>query len=151
MSALLYRPSRLPNYSAVNLDRGRWPNFSAPELACMEGPWNARRPCKFCGGEYYHDPDFLDALQSVRRGSAPIYFNSAHRCSGANIRVGSKETSQHRTLAVDITLHNQERFSLLSRSRAVGFTGIGLYKNMLHLDTGKQRSWTAKGANRLWT
>jgi len=36
-----------------------WPHFRIPELACRCGG-------KFCGGEYWHMPDFLDALEALR-------------------------------------------------------------------------------------
>ena len=43
--------------SAVQIN-WRWPHFTPVELACK---------ChKHCKGEYFHDPRFLDALESVR-------------------------------------------------------------------------------------
>jgi len=52
-----------------------WPHFRIPELACRCGG-------KFCGGEYWHMPDFLDALEALReKMERPLLINSGHRCA----------------------------------------------------------------------
>ena len=117
--------------SAFKPDRWLWPHFTPLELACHCG--------KFCGGEYYHDPDFLDALEAVRvRIGLPLRINSARRCALHNATVGGAPLSQHRiALAVDIYVAgwgDRARGALRKEALAAGFTGFGYGTNFLHLD-----------------
>lgn len=147
----LSRARRFPNFEEVRLDPIRWPNFTAGELACMEGDYYDRTPCRHCGGEYYHSPAFLDGLQTMRRAlGRPMYFNSGHRCAQSNVRVGGILTSPHLGIAVDLSLHNHNRFEAEDAAKRAGFTGFGYYKNMLHLDKGDARQWFGKGARERW-
>ena len=107
----------------------RWANFSPAELAC-------RCAGRFCDGEYYHDPDFLDGLQGLRdRAGRPIRITSGRRCAQWNAAVGGAPLSQHRlTLAVDIALAGHDRHALAREAERLGFTGIGYAVSFLHLD-----------------
>lgn len=106
----------------------RWPHFTPEDLACKcrdEG----------CRGEYYHDPDFLDALEALRvRAGRALRIRSAHRCVFRNAVVGGVPGSEHRRLAVDISLNGHEPERLIAAAEALGFTGIGTGRTFLHLD-----------------
>ena len=123
----------------------RWSNFSARELAC-------RCRGRFCGGEYWHDAVFLDAMQALRDEIArPLFINSGHRCAEWNIAVGGAPRSMHRTIAVDISLANQNRHDLLDAAIRHGFTGLGLGKTFLHLDRRQDPArWYYKGSYASW-
>lgn len=119
---------RVRDFRAIEWDRKRWPNFSPAELACQCGG-------RFCRGEYVHSDDFVDALQGMRaRIGKPISINSAHRCSQWNAAVGGAPLSQHKAIAVDISLAGQDPRALLTTARAEGFTGFGFHSGFLHLD-----------------
>ena len=123
----------------------RWPNFSVVELACRCGG-------RFCDRAYWHDPDFLDCLQSLRdQIGQPLVINSAHRCPQWNAYVGGAPRSRHKQLAVDIALVGHDRSELYHKSRALGFTGLGLAQSFLHLDRRRQpATWFYPGSQTLW-
>lgn len=51
-----------------------------------------------------------------------------------------------RAIDLDVSkLSDERRAQLLSMASAMGFTGIGVYKNSIHLDTGPLRSWGEGG------
>lgn len=109
-------------------DAKRWPNFKPQELACK---CNGR----YCQGEYYHDPEFLDRLQAVRNDvGRSLWLTSGHRCDLWNAAVGGAPMSQHKKLAVDISLHGHDRWGLLESCISHGFNGIGKATNFLHID-----------------
>ncbi|MEP1832689.1 MAG: D-Ala-D-Ala carboxypeptidase family metallohydrolase [Hyphomonas sp.] len=123
----------------------RWPHFSPRELACKCGG-------KFCDGAYWHDPDFLDALESLRAAvGRPLIVNSGHRCDRWNAEIGGAEHSMHRQIAVDLALHGHDRFALLAAAEALGFTGLGLGRTFLHLDRrASPARWYYKRSRALW-
>lgn len=117
---------------------GPWPcsNFTPQEVAC-----------KHCG-ELYLDPAgnspslSLDALQLLRDGwGKPIVINSGHRCSFHNHFVGGTPNSQHLKLAFDCACPKPRQDDFIKTARLVGFTGIGHYRNFVHLDLGPKREW----------
>jgi len=140
---MLY-PSKAAAQSALGRE-WRWPHFSVAELAC-------RCRGKFCGGAYWHDPEFLHALESLRtRAGRPLVINSGHRCAQWNAAVGGALRSMHKSLAVDISLKGHDRNSLLTHAEALGFTGTGLAKTFIHLDRRKVPArWYYKGSYALW-
>ena len=123
----------------------RWPHFSPRELACQ-------CPARGCRGEYWHDPAFLDGLETLRaRVGAPLKINSGHRCAVRNHLVGGAPRSRHRRMAVDIALGGHDRQALLEAAMACGFTGIGRGRTFLHLDRRPiAASWTYTGAEAAW-
>jgi len=123
----------------------RWPHFSVAELACRCGG-------RFCDGEYYHDTEYLDALEKLRaKIGKPLIINSGHRCAQWNAAVGGAPRSMHKTLAVDISLIGQDRHLLLAEARALGFNGIGMARTFLHLDRrAVPAHWFYTGAKELW-
>lgn len=105
-------------------EQARWPNFAPGEFDCKGS------------GEYYHDPEFLDKLQALRlMVGKPLKINSAHRSARHNAAVGGVPNSQHRKMAVDISLNGHNRVNLVRCAIQCGFTGIGFGKTFLHLDT----------------
>jgi hypothetical protein len=126
-------------------DAWRWPHFSIGELSCH---------CRgrFCGGQYWHDPTFLDALEAVREQvGRPLIINSGHRCDQWNAAVGGAALSQHKRLAVDISLRGHDRRALLEAAKEKGFNGLGLARSFLHLDRRMRPAiWFYKGSKHLW-
>ncbi len=113
----------------------RWPHFSRQELSChCQG--------RYCAGEYWHDPLFLDALQALRHAlKGPVLLTSAHRCRLWNAHVGGVPLSQHKKIAADICLQHHGRKRLYHTARRLGFSGFGFYQTFLHLDKGPPRFW----------
>jgi len=123
----------------------RWPNFAIEELAC-------KCAGRFCDGEYWHAPDFLDPLQKLRDqiGQALIVV-SAHRCPQWNACVGGAPRSQHKRLAVDISLSGHDRETLRAQATRLGFNGLGLARTFLHLDRRtRSATWFYRGSEHLW-
>ena len=116
-----------------------WPNFTPAEMAC--------RHC----GEVYYWPEFMDRLQALRSEIGVINLLSAHRCAIHNARVGGAPLSQHKRIAVDISLRGHNRIELAKQARGFGFTGLGYYASFLHLDIGRKRHWFGSDeVKRLW-
>lgn len=106
----------------------RSPNFSPAELACRCGG-------RFCKGAYWHDPEFLDALEALRADlGLPLIVHSAHRCRLWNAAVGGAPRSMHKTIAADIRLAGHDAETLITAALARGFTGIGRATSFIHLD-----------------
>ena len=124
----------------------RWPHFSIAELACRCGG-------RFCGGEYWHDPAFLDELEQVRADmGAPLVITSGHRCAAWNASVGGAPLSMHKQLAADIRLAGHHRFALLAAAERAGFTGFGLARSFLHIDRrARPARWFYPGSETEWT
>lgn len=110
-------------------DAERWPHFTAKEFTCKCG-------LRYCGGEYMHSPDFLDAMEFLKTAmhGAPIIINSGHRCATWNRLQGGSKNSMHLTIAADIRIDPHDRHELLKAAEDCGFTGIGLAVNFLHVD-----------------
>ena len=123
----------------------RWPHFSIAELAC-------RCAGRFCAGEYYHDAEFLDGLEALRAAAGrALVINSGHRCDQWNAAVGGAALSQHKRIAVDVSLVAHDRHDLARMAAAYGFTGQGFARTFLHLDRrARPASWYYKGARALW-
>lgn len=85
----------------------------------------------------------FETLQSQFGRVLPLI--SAARSEEHNKKVGGADKSQHlhgRALDVDVSaLSEEERVQFIGLASAMGFTGIGVYKNSLHLDTGDLRAW----------
>ena len=74
----------------------------------------------------------------------PIFITSGYRTKEHNKRVGGAERSLHLSgLAVDIQVdYDFER--VIKLAKEIGFTGIGRYRNHLHLDLGEKRYWESR-------
>lgn len=125
-----------PSWAEVDEAAWRWPHFSARELACK---CNGR----YCRGEYYHDPDFLDHLEALRTEmDAPLKLTSARRCDRHNTAVEGRPRSEHKLhIAGDVSTAGHDRTRLARAALKVGFTGIGFGKTFLHVDQGPRRVW----------
>lgn len=113
----------------------RWPHFTARELACKCGG-------RHCRGEYFHDADFLDALERMRADvGLPMTVTSGRRCLGHNRAVGGASRSQHMiAIACDISLMNHDAVALARAAVRAGFRGIGFGGSFLHLDMRESRT-----------
>ncbi len=134
----------LTDTGSLNTD-WRWPHFQPAELACRCGG-------RFCGGEYWHDPSFLDGLEIVRaRIGRPLIINSGHRCDLWNAAIGGAPLSRHKQIAVDIALAGHDWIELRDAARGAGFTGLGLARTFLHMDRRSRAAhWYYKGSEALW-
>lgn len=121
-------------------EKVRWRHFAPTELDCKGN------------GNYYHDPQFLDRLESLRVAMGrPLVINSAHRSEGHNARVGGVPNSMHRTIAVDISLTGHDRVKLVREAIRAGFTGIGFGATFLHLDCRpRPTAWRYSGTLTAW-
>ena len=107
-----------------------WGNFAIEKLSCP------------CCGEYYHDSDSLDLLQSARNTtSKAMYINSGHRCKKHNKEVGGRQKSQHLRMAFDISLRGFEKEELITILFKAGFTTFGMYNSFIHTDKRSYRKW----------
>lgn len=107
----------------------RWPHFSAKELSCKCGG-------RYCRGQYFHNPDFLDGLEAIRGDMGrPLVLTSGRRCERHNRAVGGAARSQHMiAIAADIELAGHEPVSLARSALQAGFRGIGFGRTFLHVD-----------------
>lgn len=85
----------------------------------------------------------FEQLQSAYGEALPLL--SGYRDSEHNKAVGGADRSQHldgRALDVDVSkLSKEDRAKLIEMASSMGFTGIGVYANSIHLDTGPLRAW----------
>ena len=120
-----------------------YPYFSLAELQCH------------CGcGEAKMDAGFMKKLIALREYlDFPLYVTSAYRCAKHNTEVGSTgATGPHTTgRAVDILIHGEQAFTLITTAQQFGFTGIGIKQHgshaqrYVHLDdlmTSRPMIWT---------
>lgn len=92
------------------------------------------------------DPAVLsryEQLQSAFGETLPVI--SAKRSEEHNKEVGGASKSRHihgDALDIDVSkLSEERRAEFIRMASAMGFTGIGVYKNSIHLDTGELRAW----------
>lgn len=87
--------------------------------------------------------DRYEKLQTVFGATLPVI--SAYRDPAHNEEVGGADQSQHinrRALDINVrSLSHEERVRFIETASAMGFTGIGVYDNTIHLDTGSRRAW----------
>lgn len=117
------------SWAEVNERAWRWPHFTPKELSCKCGG-------RHCRGEYFHDPDFLDALELLRgRMGRPLVITSGRRCDRHNDAVGGASRSQHKlAVAGDVSQMGHDPVELAREAIAAGFKGIGFGRSFLHLD-----------------
>jgi len=125
------------------IDWSKYPNFSEDEFRC--------KGTNCCGGRADMDADFLDRLQQLRlRVAFPFTITSGYRCPAHNARVSSTgRTGPHTTgKAADIAVNGPQRFEIMASFAGFGFTGVGVAKTFIHLDTlgadeaPRPTSWT---------
>lgn len=101
-------------------------NFKVKEFACKDGT-----------NEIIIDIDGVIKLQKMRDYLAmPIKIISAYRTKSYNEMCGGSENSYHllgRAFDIAVTGIALKKLAILGAS--VGFKGIGIYKDFIHLDT----------------
>ncbi len=84
-----------------------------------------------------------EQVQSTFGEQLPVI--SGARDAEHNAEVGGANDSMHlRAQALDIdvsSLSKEERIRFIETASANGFTGIGVYKNSIHIDMGDRRAW----------
>lgn len=100
-----------------------------------------------CGcGESEMDPEFIFMLQKLRDlYQKPITIVSGRRCKKHNKEVGGVDGSAHLTgIGADIkALTGEEKYDLCKLAFLVGFSGVGIGKTFVHVDTKRNRRvWT---------
>jgi len=117
----------------LNTEERLTKDFKLSELACP------------CCGECEMDPEFLRRLQVWRDMlGVPVSLASAYRCRKHNREVGGAPGSMHPLgKAVDPVIIPKFRFRMIELAHKLEFSGIGLGKTKMHLDTSpvKNRSW----------
>jgi len=105
-------------------------NFCLSEFQC---------PC--CAHVIIHS-DLLKLLVKLRNlVREPIYINSGFRCIKENKKVSGVDKSYHLFgMAADISLRSKRLMDIAEFAHSVGFKGIGVYKNFLHLDVREYQS-----------
>ena len=89
------------------------------------------------------DPRLVTLNQAFRdRVGIPYTPNSAYRTPERNKRVGGSPKSQHLTgKAIDIPLLKGYTIEEMAGiAEELGFTGIGLYRNFIHVDTREEKA-----------
>ena len=83
--------------------------------------------------------------QLQQRFGQSLQINSAHRTAAHNAAVGGAKGSQHvHGNAIDINVrgfNTEDRLRLIRQASALGFNGIGVYPNAIHIDKGGRRAW----------
>lgn len=92
------------------------------------------------------DPKTAEKVIALQKAwGEPLQLNSTFRSKAKNKAVRGATKSQHlHGKAVDISVRGmskQERSRLLSLASAMGFGGLGVYTNAIHVDTAHRRSW----------
>ena len=89
------------------------------------------------------DPVLINLNQAFRdRVGIPYTPNSAYRTPEHNKRVGGSPKSQHLSgKAIDIPLLKGYTIEEMAGiAEELGFTGIGLYQNFIHVDTREEKA-----------
>lgn len=101
------------------------PNFDDSEFRC---------PCG-CGGNKINIK-LVERLQILRNKiGKPINITSGYRCPTHSLRVGGTYSDAHtRGFAADIYVNGMKPIEIARIAEDLGFGGIGLMSNALHLD-----------------
>ena len=120
--------------SQFNEMQSQWSNFSYEELACQH-----------CGIMNLSQ-DFLVALQELRDAvDMPMTITSGYRCAEHPIEKAKSSPGFHNRGAVDIAAQGSSAYHLMkiALSESLGWTGIGIAKDFIHLDRrDKPTLWT---------
>lgn len=103
--------------------------FSIAELNCK------------CGCGMTVDAAFLKKLNDLRELlGIPLTLTSAARCATHNVKVGGATASKHVLgIAVDIAANSGNlKYKIVEGALKLGFNGIGVHKDFIHLDTRKE-------------
>ncbi len=100
-------------------------NFKLKEFQCKDGSYLVKI-----------DSRLLEKLQKLRDLiGKPIIITSGYRTPEYNKKVGGVKNSYHlHGKAVDIKVNGISPRELSKYAEKVGFNGIGIYENFIHLD-----------------
>jgi len=106
-------------------------NFKLKEFQCKDGNHQVRL-----------DSQLLKKLQELRdRIGKPIIINSGYRTKEYNKLIGGSPNSQHLLgRAADISMTNMNPREVARVAEEIGFGGIGIYRDFLHVDVRKVRA-----------
>ncbi len=95
-------------------------------------------------------PDTREKLNELNRKIGGTFaIVSAYRAPAYNEKIGGASKSLHMSgKAIDISWPSQDQASkilFIQTAREIGFGGIGIYPNFIHIDTGNIRAWGANG------
>lgn len=110
------------------------PHFSHAELSC--------KCCDVMGADWR----LLQGLEALRSAyKKPIPINSAFRCPTHNRAIGGVANSQHvEGRAADCAVvGGTNRYRFIALAMRLGFRGIGVYREFVHIDLrdGRQVLW----------
>lgn len=109
---------------------GRWPykNFRKEDVQCK------------CCGALVDNADALKKLDKVLALLEGIRINCGYRCPTHNAKVGGAPLSQHKLgTAFDLSTRGKHKSEdVVAAAKAAGFTGFGIYKTFVHVDTAKR-------------
>lgn len=92
------------------------------------------------------DTGLLGTYERIqKRFGRDLPINSGYRSPQRNFAAGGAKRSQHmegNALDIDVRdLSKQDRLRLIQIASEEGITGVGVYDNALHFDTGPRRAW----------
>ena len=132
----------LANLGAAKLASGTAAAPGKARIPVVTGTQPGRQPLDMSGLK----PEVIDRWERVQGAfgrAVPIV--SAYRDKARNNAAGGAKGSQHlhgNAIDVDVAgMTRAERVRLIETASAMGFTGIGVYANSLHFDTGGRRAW----------
>lgn len=101
--------------------------FSKEEFDCQET------------GENEMKQAFIDRLSKLRQlYSKPMRITSGYRSPKHSVEARKREPGTHaQGIAADILIKPQDRYRFVKLAYELGFTGIGIDKNFVHLDLRK--------------
>lgn len=111
---------------------GKRTNFQIKEFACKDGT-----------DEIKIDDELVEKLQVLRSYyGKSLIINSGYRSNAHNSKVGGSPNSQHLLgKACDIVIKGITPSTLSTMAKKIGFTGVGTYKDFVHVDTRKNVSY----------
>lgn len=105
---------------------GKQTNFKIKEFACKDG-----------SDEIKIEDELVEKLQIIRSYyNSPVTINSAYRTPSWNAAVGGVKNSNHVLgKAADIRVKGHTPNEVAAFAKKIGFRGVGLYKDFVHVDT----------------
>jgi zinc D-Ala-D-Ala carboxypeptidase len=110
------------------IDWGKYPNFTAKEMACQH-----------CGADGIK-PELMDKLQALRvKYGKAMRITSGYRCPQHPIEAKKSAPGAHALgIACDVGVEGAEAHKVLQLAFELGFTGIGVQQKgtgrFIHLD-----------------
>jgi len=111
------------------IDWSKYPDFSKEEFDCHET------------GENEMQSRFLDILQKLRtRYGKPMRITSGYRSPSHSIEIRKDKPGTHAEgIAADIYCTGPDKYRLAKMAFEMGFAGVGVGSNFIHLDVSRER------------